>query len=88
MPDAISKLFGRVVRGRREARGLSQEELAALAGIHRTYVSSIELGKVRLGLEIAKKVADGLGAALSDLLAEAEGLGTRRPARSKRKQAE
>ena len=78
MSDAISKAFGRVVRARREARGLSQEELAALAGIHRTYVSSIELGKVRLGLDIAKKVADGLGVALGDLVAEAEGARSRR----------
>jgi transcriptional regulator with XRE-family HTH domain len=76
--DAISKAFGRVVRSRREGLGLSQEELAALARIHRTYVSSIELGKVRLGLEIAKKVADGLGVSLSDLIAEAEGTGYRR----------
>jgi transcriptional regulator with XRE-family HTH domain len=83
VPDNISKLFGRVVRTWREARGLSQEQLAAQAGIHRTYVSSIERGKVRLGLDIAKKVADGLGVTLSDLLADAEGLHSRRPARPK-----
>jgi len=76
--DAISKAFGRVVRTRREACGLSQEELAALAGIHRTYVSSIELGKVRLGLEIAKKVALGLGVTLSELIAASEGEDYRR----------
>jgi transcriptional regulator with XRE-family HTH domain len=86
--DATSKAFGRVVRTRREARGISQEALAAAAGIHRTYVSSIELGKVRLGLDIAKKVADGLGVSLSELLVEAEGAGGRQRARPKRKQAE
>jgi transcriptional regulator with XRE-family HTH domain len=78
--DAISIAFGRVVRSRREGRGLSQEKLAALAGIHRTYVSSIELGKVRLGLDIAKKVADGLGVSLSDLIAAAESPTSRRGA--------
>jgi transcriptional regulator with XRE-family HTH domain len=76
--DVLSKAFGRVVRKQREKNGLSQEELAARAGIHRTYVSSIELGKVRLGLDIAKKVADGLGISLSDLIAEAERSGKRR----------
>ena len=81
----ISELFGRVVGRQRETRGLSQEEFASRAGIHRTYVSSIELGKVRLGLDIAKKVADGLGIALSDLVAEAEGEQHKRPSRSKRK---
>jgi transcriptional regulator with XRE-family HTH domain len=69
----MSKAFGKVIRRRRERLGLSQEALAEKAGIHRTYISSIELGKVRLGLDIAKKVADGLGAPLSELIAEAEG---------------
>jgi transcriptional regulator with XRE-family HTH domain len=86
VPDNISKLFGRAVRRKRETQGLSQEALAARAGIHRTYISSIELGKVRLGLDIAKKVADGLGVALSDLLAEAEAPVHRRTAGPKRKQ--
>jgi transcriptional regulator with XRE-family HTH domain len=78
---SISKTFGIVVRQRREGCGLSQEGLADLAGIHRTYVSSIELGKVRLGLDIAKKLANGLNTPLSELIAEAEGqrLGRERP---------
>jgi len=78
MLDLFSNTFGTVVRKRREGSGLSQESLAKLAGIHRTYVSSIELGKVRLGLDIAKKVADGLNVALSELIAEAEREHTRR----------
>lgn len=78
MTDVLSKAFGRVVRKEREKSGLSQEELAARAGIHRTYVSSIELGKVRLGLDIAKKVADGLRVSLSRLIAEAERARNRR----------
>jgi transcriptional regulator with XRE-family HTH domain len=72
MSDAISKSFGRAVRKKREALGLSQEKLADLAGIHRTYVSSIELGKVRLGLDIAKQVADALMIPLWELISEAE----------------
>jgi transcriptional regulator with XRE-family HTH domain len=70
--DVLSKAFGLAVRKRREKKGLSQETLAALAGIHRTYISSIELGKVRLGLDIAKKIANGLGVPLSKLIADAE----------------
>ena len=71
MRESFATTFGRDVRTRRESRNLSQEELAALAGIHRTYISSIELGKVRVGLEIAKKVAVGLSVPLSELIAEA-----------------
>lgn len=70
--NRISAAFGETVRRRREAIGLSQEALADQAGIHRTYVSSIELGKVRVGLDIAKRVADGLGLPLHQLLKEAE----------------
>jgi DNA-binding XRE family transcriptional regulator len=72
MATSVAKAFGRVVRKHREARQLSQEKLAELAGIHRTYVSSIERGKVRLGLDIAQKVAVGLGVPLHKLVAEAE----------------
>lgn len=75
MASELSKAFGGVVRRRREKLGLSQEALAAKAGIHRTYISSIELGKVRLGPEVAEKVAAGLGAALSELIADAERCG-------------
>jgi ribosome-binding protein aMBF1 (putative translation factor) len=70
--DSIVVAFGVVVQRRREALGLSQERLAHVAGIDRSYVSDIELGKKRLGLGIAQKVATGLGASLSELIAEAE----------------
>jgi transcriptional regulator with XRE-family HTH domain len=70
--ESISESLGPVVRKRREALRLSQEQLAARAGIHRTYVSSIELGKVRLGIDIAQKVAKALEIPLSVLIADAE----------------
>jgi len=68
----ISREFGRVVRRERERAGLSQEDLADMAGVHRTYVSSIERGIVRLGLDAAQRVAAGLGIPLSKLIFEAE----------------
>ena len=78
--DSLIRAFGRTVRRRREGLSFSQEKLAALAGIHRTYVSSIELGKVRVGLEIAKKVATGLNTSLTALIGEAERELARQPA--------
>ena len=72
MSDAISIAFGRVVQARREAAGLSQESLAYVAGIDRSFVSKVELGKVRLGLGIAKKIAVALDTPLHELIAEAE----------------
>ena len=70
--DKIQKEFGAAIRRRREGKGLSQEDFADVAGIHRTYVSSIELGKVQVGIGVAHKLATALGVRLSELWREIE----------------
>ena len=75
MPRAtrFSRLtFGRAVRRERERLGVSQEKFAELANVHRTYISSIELGKVSVGIEVANELARALGTRLSDLIRLAE----------------
>ena len=69
---AIEHLFGQAVRNRREQLGLSQEDFADKAGIHRTYISSIELGKVQVGIGVAYKLAVALEIPLSRLWKEVE----------------
>lgn len=64
--------FGIAVRRRRHRLDLSQEDFADKADIHRTYVSSIELGKVDVGMGTAYKVAHALNLSLSKLIKEAE----------------
>jgi transcriptional regulator with XRE-family HTH domain len=64
--------FGSAVRRRRQQLGLSQEEFADKAGIHRTYVSSIELGKVQVSIRIADQLAKALEWPLSRLWREVE----------------
>ena len=66
------KSFGRAVRNEREKLGLSQEDFAERANVHRTYISSIELGKVSVGIEVANSVAIALGMKFSELIREAE----------------
>lgn len=68
----IPELFGAAVRRRRERLKLSQEDFADKAGIHRTYVSSIELGKVQISIVIAHKLAEALGVPVSKLWQEVE----------------
>jgi len=51
---------------------VSQEDFAEKAGIHRTYVSSIELGKVSVGIDVASQLALALGKKFSELIREAE----------------
>jgi transcriptional regulator with XRE-family HTH domain len=64
--------FGRSVRLTREKLGLSQEDFAERANVHRTYISSIELGKVNVGIEVANALAAALGLRLSELVRQAE----------------
>jgi transcriptional regulator with XRE-family HTH domain len=51
---------------------LSQEEFAERANVHRTYISSVELGKVKVGIEVANALASALGIRLSDLVRRSE----------------
>ncbi len=60
--------FGRRVRALRTERGLSQEALADLAGIHRTYVGSVERGERNMALDNIHALADALGVAAGELL--------------------
>lgn len=68
----IEILFGNTVRKRRQEMGLSQEDFADKAGIHRTYVSSIELGKVQVSIRIAAQLAEALEVPLSGLWRDIE----------------
>jgi transcriptional regulator with XRE-family HTH domain len=64
--------FGRAIRRERERIGLSQEDFAEKANVHRTYISSIELGKVSVGLDVANSLAVALGLKFSELIRLAE----------------
>ena len=66
------KSFGHAVRVEREKLRLSQEAFAERANVHRTYISSIELGKVSVGLDVANSLAVALGMKFSDLVERAE----------------
>ena len=49
--------------------GLSQDELAHRAGLHRTYVSGVERGVRNPTITVVDKLAKALGVSLSTLLA-------------------
>ena len=60
--------FGLLVRGLREARGLSQEGLADAAGLHRTHISLIERGRRSVRLETVERLATALAVQPAELM--------------------
>lgn len=52
--------FGERVRKERLEQGLSQEELADKAGVHRTYIGMIERAEKNITLENIEKIAKAL----------------------------
>lgn len=68
MSSEILYKFSQKLKKLRNDRGLSQESLALLCDIDRTYVGRIENMKRNPSLEILAKLADGLGIKLSELL--------------------
>ena len=66
--------LGEAVRERRVDAGLSQEELAARCGLHRTYVGGIERGERNVSYANLLRVASALHVRGSQLLARAEAL--------------
>ncbi len=77
----LRQTFATNLRRLRHAAGLSQEELADLADINRTYISKLETGATFVGLEIIGKLADVLRAEPSDMLVRPRGERRKRQAR-------
>lgn len=64
--------FGEALRKFRLDAGLSQEELAARADLHRTYVGDVERGERNVSLVNMVKLSEASGVKLSRVLKEAE----------------
>ena len=59
--------FGHKVRDERTKLGLSQEELAARAGLHRKYIGMIERAEKNITLENIEKIAKALNKKINEL---------------------
>jgi transcriptional regulator with XRE-family HTH domain len=66
--SSLHKRFGDNLRKVRKAKDLSQEDLAAKAGLHRTYVSSVERGERNVTLETIDRLARALGVPMTRLM--------------------
>ena len=66
--EPILLLFGHNVQKYRKAQDLSQEKLAELAGVHRTYIGMIERAEKNITLCNMEKIAKALNNSISKLL--------------------
>lgn len=71
-PSATRRHFALNLRKRRERLGLSQEALADAAGLHRTYVGSVERGERNISIDNIERLASALGVSPASLLEEPE----------------
>jgi len=64
----IQTQLGIRIKQLRREKGISQEELAFKAGLHRTYMSDIERGMRNVSIRNIEKIAKALGVTPSKLL--------------------
>jgi ribosome-binding protein aMBF1 (putative translation factor) len=64
----LRKLFAANLKAARESHGLSQEALAHDAGMHRTYLGSVERGERNISIDNIERLARALGVEPADLM--------------------
>lgn len=64
----VRERIGLNVQRLRRAKDLSQEELAARADVHQTYLSGVERGKRNASVLVLERIAKGLGVDIAELL--------------------
>lgn len=68
--------FGKAIRARRTAAGLSQEQLGLEAGLERVFISWMETGKKQATFQTMLKLSRALNCSAADLVSEAEAIMT------------
>ena len=66
--ENILEIFGRNVQKYRKEKEISQEKLAEITGVHRTYVGMIERAEKNITLRNMEKIAKALCVEIKDLL--------------------
>lgn len=62
--------FAHNLREKRKAQGISQEKLAELAELHRTYIGSVERGERNITIDNMERLARALSVTIETLLEE------------------
>ena len=62
----IAEKVAKRIKGLRAEKGLSQEELAFLSGVHRAYIASLEMGKRNISLRTLEKIVNAFNMTMHD----------------------
>ncbi len=64
------QIFAQNLKETRKVQGISQEKLAELAGLHRTYIGSVERGERNISIDNMERLAQALNVNIQALLEE------------------
>jgi transcriptional regulator with XRE-family HTH domain len=67
--DEILKTFGARLRDAREVRGMTQEQVAGLCEMSRSYLAGVETGRHNIGIAKVIRIADVLGISPAEFFA-------------------
>lgn len=62
------EVFAERMRSLRQTKALSQEQLADLCGLHRTYIGSVERGERNISIDNMERIAEALKTPLGTML--------------------
>lgn len=68
MQSEINVIVSKNIKAARQRKGLSQEALADLCGLHRTYIGAVERAERNITLQTLAKLASALGLTPQSLL--------------------
>lgn len=68
--EPLVRAFADELRARRNAMGLSQEELAHRVGVNRTYMAKLELAKNQPTLTVLLRISEALNVPLTQLISD------------------
>jgi ribosome-binding protein aMBF1 (putative translation factor) len=68
----VDKVFGKILRSARRAKGWSQEKLAIEAQLTKSYIARLESGRVSVTLTVLFQVAGAIGVSASEFVVEVE----------------
>ncbi len=73
-PSNLDRILGQEIQRRRIEKGWSQEYLAEVTGLHRTYISQLERGLKSPSVRVLNHITKALGLKMSDFLQAVEEL--------------